>query len=61
MIQDMFPGIDTYYTDRAQHLITGSYVLDYLSDLDDLSDLSDLDDLSALDDLSDLSHLITAS
>ena len=30
MIQDMFPGLDLYYTDPAQHIITAGYGLDDL-------------------------------
>ena len=48
MIQGMFLGLDLYYTDPAQHLITAGQDLDGLDR--NLSDLSDLDR-----DLSDLS------
>ena len=37
MIQDPFPGLDLYYTDPAQHLITADCDLDYLDR--DLSDV----------------------
>lgn len=36
LIYDMFHALDLYTTDPVQHLKTGGY------DLDDLSDLSDL-------------------
>ena len=32
MIQDMFPGFDTYYKDPAQHIPTAGHHLDDLSD-----------------------------
>ena len=42
IIQDMFPGLDLYHTDPAQHLITAGEDLDDLYDLSDISDLSDV-------------------
>ena len=41
MIQHVFPGLELYYRDPAQRLITAGYYLSDLSDLD--HDLSDLD------------------
>ena len=41
MVQDMFPGLNLYCTDRAQHMITaGQDVDDLCRDLSDLSDPS---------------------
>ena len=47
----MFPGLDLYYTDPAQHTMTTENDLD---DLYDLHDLYDLYDLHGLDDIYDL-------
>ena len=44
MIYRMFPGLDLYPTDPAQHFLTAGEELDDLQIYHDLSDLSDLSD-----------------